>query len=616
MSKKFKSGKLLKISPVIFSNISNIYSETITIESGNLTIVDSDGYNYTSKKDIQIDTDKVIDIDFILENIANFDGELEIQLKDVKKLHKVSEINVLVGDSIFEKCDDLKIKNTGSYKIVLEKGNTLSENSKITVINENGITNFNIGGKILFINNYEINKEYFNDENILNFIKSKIGEVETTKNGTNLNFNDINLEDYLFTNVGDDFKSTKVVDDFVYNYMCSTEFLETIKSLKKIDITIQKKRYYNSIIFNDFQYLINEDSDEYKNLLNFINEEIKKSNYSQYDELCSSVKSKYEYIKKIFNENETDPIFIDKSTEENDEELYEYYSNNDFLIEGINELENCKLLKHRTNMIEFIIPENCTYVNENIKNSYTKNKIDFVDDKINEDTNVRDFIKAKYFNYLSDEDYKNIKIEAKINDENYIVVKSNNIFDLNISNYKVTISGIINGIIKEKEKSKINININFDVDDNVNFKLNKNVVNKDDIKLEEGKTYDDLLDIIKKHLDGKELKEGFKIYKKSKDTNIEFTTGVLENNTTYIVVFDNEDTNFVEEKPAEKKLKGKKTKGKTDEGEKIDEEKPTERKPTEEDKPVEREKPTGGNPTDEKPTDEKPRKKYYDYKKK
>ena len=78
MSKKFKSDKLLKISPVIFSNISNIYSETITIESGNLTIVDSDGYNYTSKKDIQIDTDKVIDIDFILENIANFDGELEI----------------------------------------------------------------------------------------------------------------------------------------------------------------------------------------------------------------------------------------------------------------------------------------------------------------------------------------------------------------------------------------------------------------------------------------------------------------------------------------------------------------------------------------------------------
>ena len=100
MIKKTKSCKLLKISPIIFSNINNIYSETITIESGKLTIVDSAGYTYTSKKDIQIDTDKVIDIDFILENIANFDGELEIQLKDVKKLHKVSEINVLVGDSI------------------------------------------------------------------------------------------------------------------------------------------------------------------------------------------------------------------------------------------------------------------------------------------------------------------------------------------------------------------------------------------------------------------------------------------------------------------------------------------------------------------------------------
>ena len=43
------------------------------------------------------------------------------------------------------------------------------------------------------------------------------------------------------------------------------------------------------------------------------------------------------------------------------------------------------------------------------------------------------------------------------------------------------------------------------------------------------------MNIIKDKLGDKDLKEGFKIYKNDKNT--EFTTGNLEDNTTYIVEY-------------------------------------------------------------------------------
>jgi len=123
--------------------------------------------------------------------------------------------------------------------------------------------------------------------------------------------------------------------------------------------------------------------------------------------------------------------------------------------------------------------------------------------------------------------------------------------------YIVVFDETATDFVKEKEKDNLYINLKFEVTDNNKFKLKQDVTDKDNIEIQQGKDYNDLLVIIKKHLGGRNLKEGFKIYKN--DRNNEFTTGNLENNITYIVVFDNDDTNFVDKKEEPQKLDPQKT---------------------------------------------------------
>ena len=124
--------------------------------------------------------------------------------------------------------------------------------------------------------------------------------------------------------------------------------------------------------------------------------------------------------------------------------------------------------------------------------------------------------------------------------------------------YIVVFDETATDFVKEKEKDRLYINLKFEVTDNTKFKLKQDVTDKDNIEIQQGKNYNDLLDIIKQHLGGRNLKEGFKIYKNDKNT--EFTnTGILENNTKYIVVFDNDDINFVDKKTKPQKPDPQKT---------------------------------------------------------
>ena len=170
--------------------------------------------------------------------------------------------------------------------------------------------------------------------------------------------------------------------------------------------------------------------------------------------------------------------------------------------------------------------------------------------------------KGKDFNFLKGEIKKHLGKELK---SGFVIYKNtkeeSNKFTAgpldDKTTYIVVFDETATDFVKKKDKNKLYIKLKFDVADNSNFKLKQGINDINSITVEQGKNYNELLNIIKGKLGGKDLKEGFKIYKN--DKNNEFTTGNLEDNTTYIIVFDNDDINFVEEKTKSQKPDPQKT---------------------------------------------------------
>ena len=556
MIKKLKYNKLFKISSIISLISINIYSEEIEIEKEKLHI-SIDDYEYYSNKNIKIKSEQDIDIDFVIENIENFNigEELKDKLIKNKELYKVTNIDYDDKSGLWKDYEGLKIKKTGTYRINIISGFKLDENSKITIIDQNGINDFIIGEKVFFLTVDEALKNYNKDEDILNFIRSKIDNVSTTVKEKNLNLKDIDFSDYWFVNVSEDFIGTKVINSknkYINTY--SYYLLEKIRELGKIDITLQKKPYYTSIYYEGFKYEINKDSDEYKNLLNKINAKIKEKQFITEKEIYTFIKDNFKDITLYDEEYIPDDNylfnFIKIDTDE--KEVVESF-NNKLIIEKIENEGDCKLLKPFKAKVEFKIPKEYIYFNEIVKNKFENANIDFVIDNINDETKVIDFIKEKYFESLKNvgkfEDF--VKIERTKDSKNYKNVDENTEFEKDY-NYKISIIKKIQNVIKEKEKDKVYINLKFEVSDSSKYELVKEINNKDEIQIEQGKNFNDLLEIIKTHLGGKNLVKGYKIYKNSRNEESLFTAGVLENNTTYIVVFDETAVDFVKEKEKEK----------------------------------------------------------------
>ena len=559
MIKKLKYNKLFKISSIISLISINIYSEEIEIEKGKLCIsIDYD--EYYSNKNIKINSEQDIDIDFVSKNIENFniDNDLKKKLIENKELYKVTSINYDDNSGEWGNYEGLKIKKTGEYRINIISGFKLNENSKITIIDKNGINDFNIGEKVVFLTEDEALKDYNNDEDILNFIRSKIDNVSTAVKEKNLNLKDIDFSDYWFVNVSEDFIDTNVISENKYNRIYSFKLLEKIKELGKIDITLQKKPYYTSIYYEGFKYEINKDSDEYNDLLNKINAKIKEKRLITEKEIYTFIKDNVNDI-TLWNENEIldNDIddrylfkFIERDTDK--DEVVDSF-NNELYIEKIENEGACKLLKPFKAKVEFKIPKEYIYFNETVKNKFENANIDFVIDNINDETKVIDFIKEKYFESLKNvekfEDF--VKIERTEDSENYENVDKNEKFT-KYYNYRISIIKEIPNVIKEKEKDKVYINLKFEVSDSSKYELVKEINNKDEIQIEQGKNFNDLLGIIKTHLGGKNLVKGYNIYKNNRNEESLFTAGVLENNTTYIVVFDENAVDFVKEIEKEK----------------------------------------------------------------
>ena len=560
MIKKLKYNKLFKISSIIPLISINIYSEEIEIEKGNLYI-SIDYKEYHSNENIKINSEQDINIDFVIKNIEKFNINYDRRdkLTENKELYKVTKINY--GDDSYEWKDyeGLKIKKTGEYKINIISGFKLDKNSKITIIDQNGINDFNIGEKVVFLTEGEALKNYNKDEDILNFIRSKIDNVSTAVKEKNLNLKDIDFSDYWFVNVSEDFIDTNVIsENKYYNNTCSYDLLQKIKKLGKIDITLQKKPYYTSIDYDGFKYEINKDSDEYNDLLNKINAKIKEERLITEKEIYKFIKDSVKGI-TLFDETNIldDGIddnylfnFIEKDTDEKD--VVESFDK-ELYIDKIENEGDCKFLKPITAKVEFKIPKEYIYFNETVKNKFKNANIDFVIDNINPDTKVIDFIKEKYFESLKDvgkfEDF--VKIERTKDLKIYENVDKNTKFERDY-NYKISIIKKIQNVIKEKEKDKVYIKLKFEVSDSSKYELVKEINDEDDIEIEQGKSFNDLLEIIKTHLGGKNLVKGYNIYKNNRNEESLFTAGVLENNTTYIVVFDENAVDFVKEKEKEK----------------------------------------------------------------
>jgi len=163
--------------------------------------------------------------------------------------------------------------------------------------------------------------------------------------------------------------------------------------------------------------------------------------------------------------------------------------------------------------------------------------------------------KGKAYGDLITEINKHLKKEIKTGFKIYKNAKDSEFTVGNLEDgvtYIVVFDETATDFVKEKENDKLYINLKFEVTDNTKFKLRQDVTdNTTGIKVDKGKDYNELLNIIKQHLGGRDLKKGFKIYKNNKNT--EFNSGEIENGVTYIVVFDETATDFVEQKKEDKK---------------------------------------------------------------
>ena len=340
----------------------------------------------------------------------------------------------------------------------------------------------------------------------------------------------------------------------------------------------------------DFKYLFY--SDEINDNVNFVIYPVKLIYKGDYSDYFEPYKTEIEFIAG-------NGLELDESFKKDDEIVFvKEKINNKTLIkthifEKYNGLKdtNCTIeYKDKRDILNYVTCENgwVFYDGQKIKitiNSeipgFTKKKIEKY--KINVNFEVKDpskyvfntvitnisnleIEKDKDFNYLKEQIKKCLGKELK---EGFVIykgskVESNKFTSGNLENnatYTVVFDENATDFVKEKEKGKIYIKLNFDVEDNNKFKLKQGidslkVINNIDVK--QGKDYKELLNIIKIKLGNKELKEGFKIYKGSKVESNKFTTGLLEDETTYIVVFANDDTNFVEEKqkPSQNPPKG------------------------------------------------------------
>ena len=319
-----------------------------------------------------------------------------------------------------------------------------------------------------------------------------------------------------------------------------------------------------------------------------------------------SIKQIKNILKNFFGEESVLKIYYEDGTGN-----YYEYKDNTYLRNNILYLftNNLDCLTSKTAEIELKAGKEFFLVN-NIE----KFQINFVDDKIEQETQISTFIKDKYHQLSIDD---NCVIEYQNDKGEWGKVENYHVFDDN-DRIRVTINKEISDIIEKKDPNKlyINVNIEFDVRDNNVLRLKDEIENLENVEIESEKCYNDLLNIIKRYLGNKNLKDGFEIYKQTEDVFYKLEDkDTLEDGATYIVYFADDDSNFVEkisEEEAEENAEEKAEENAEEKAEENAEEKAEEN--AEEENTVGKLRgkktkgignPTEGNPTDEESTDGK-----------
>ena len=172
------------------------------------------------------------------------------------------------------------------------------------------------------------------------------------------------------------------------------------------------------------------------------------------------------------------------------------------------------------------------------KNNYKSKILNFVNDIIDTNTDIKQYIDKTYSELKGHYD---LKIEGgkdgKFEDGTIITI---------------TIKDIIPNITTAKNQDKIHVKVNFKVSDDTKYKLKNNILklNNNELELKKDSKYEDLIGIVKCKLGNTAFKNGFSVI----FNNTIFTAGnLLTNNGIYTFQLNNLDTEFVEENNEEEK---------------------------------------------------------------
>ena len=381
----------------------------------------------------------------------------------------------------------------------------------------------------------EINKNFDKEEKIINFIFEKFGDkvINLPKSNTRKLKNLCEITNLIIFpwNSGN---SYKFFNDSKQKEKLFEAFWKNIKKDKKMNITLKNKPSI-TVKKIDYKYYMKK---EIKEAFTEINNKIKKYNYVTLD-IIKKLNPKNKLSKKSIDDNDI-VVYKNKNKKYKDTEIIKTPDNS--IIITLSNFE--KYYNKISATIEYVIPENLE-LEENIIKT-----VDSIEDNFqSDDIYIHKFFKKKY----GLEHNKNCVLEGFSYSQNkYVKIDKEDACFFLGTKIKITINEEIPRVTKKKTKidkpvkDKININLKFEVKDSSKYVFKTPISTISNLEIEKDNTYNDLILIINDKLGDRELKEGFKIYKN--DRNNEFTDGILEDNITYIVVFDENATDFVDKK--------------------------------------------------------------------
>jgi len=489
-----------------------IYSadKNVKFEKGKLFIKYKCNF-YQSQNEIEIAKDTEIDINFII-NLVKSNKFVRFKRKE---------------NLVLTKWDFIEIKNKKNQNNNLKIEDCIFKNEVCSVIYLQTPCIFKMGSCIkidnefsCILNNKKVYLEWFNFTSQEEFKKS-IFKV----------FNDLELRDYKGNIIK--MKDQKVEDYYIHPY-----FYYQFTNHKELDSISFEKILKNALTISLFSYkyynvkeikLDKNLEKKYKIVNKYESKKLKMYKSLDYISLYGELKYKYNF-KGINSIKINDRYTYGINEEINDDDIYI----------KITDIDNKKItdIVPKTAEIKIDSKENIFIID---KEKYKSKVLDFVEDNIDTDTVISDYIDKTYIvnTYPELKEHYDLKVEGGNGDKFEDGAK-----------ITVTIKHIIPDITTNKNQNKIYVKVKFEVSDNTKYKLKENILklNNHEFELEKDSKYENLIEKVKGKLENTAFKDGFTVLYNNSD----FTSGSnLINDGIYTFKLNNEDKNFVEENEKE-----------------------------------------------------------------